>query len=98
MTLAETVKLRVELLVAAKLTTEDDFSKAIGRIVDTAVQSWVQSSDVEAGESASGGGAGIDSSRYPVTPSAIHYDNLRVTAEPLSGGHGSRTRNRLPGT
>ena len=87
------------------MTTEDDFSRAIGRLVDKALQNAVQptaNSGAKDGAAASRGGsqdiAEIDSSRYLATPCATCYDNLRVTANHPSGGHGNRTRNPFRGT
>ncbi len=86
------------------MTTEDDFSKAIGRLIETALQNPVQStanSGAKSGAAASRGGsqdiASIDTSPYLSKPFASAYDNLRVAANHPSGGHGTRTRNPITG-
>ena len=88
------------------MVTETDFAKAIGKLVDMAVEKAVQNPVQE--DAANSGAAAIrggsqdieefEASRYLSKPYAACHENLQFTANPPSGGQGIRTLNRLPGT
>ena len=83
------------------MTTEDDFSKAIGRLVEKAVQSKVQAGAVNGSAAPSRGGsqniANNDTTPYGERSYANYYKELPTPATPSSGGHGARTRNPITG-
>ena len=84
------------------MTTEDDFSKAMGRLVEKAVQSTVQAGAVNGSAAPSRWGsqdiANNDTTPYGERSYANYYKELPTSATPSSGGHGNRTRNPLRGT
>ena len=84
------------------MTTEDDFSKAIGRLVEKAVQSTVQAGAVNGSAAPRRGGsqniANNDTTPYGERSYANYYKELPTPVTPSSGGHGNRTRNPFRGT
>ena len=87
------------------MVTETDFANAIGRLVDMAVQNPVQQTDNSGAESGAATSradshdvAKDELNRCNTTVYASRCEDLLSRANPLSGGQGIRTLNRLPGT
>ena len=80
------------------MTTESDFSKAIGRLVEKAVQNPVQSSDNSGAKRGAAASRGVsqevarnDISRWNTTAYAISCDDLPTPAKYISGEDRIRT-------